>query len=122
MKYINKYKSQNYNSRNNSKIKLIIIHYTALENAPHAISYLCNKEKKVSSHYLISQNGIVYNLVDEKFRAWHAGEAFWQDKKDINKISVGIELDYSPYGKNNKFSLKMISSLKKLITLVKIIF
>ena len=119
MKYINKYKSQNYNSRNNSKIKLIIIHYTALENAPHAISYLCNKEKKVSSHYLISQNGIVYNLVDEKFRAWHAGEAFWQDNKDINKISVGIELDYSPYGKNNKFSLKMISSLKKLITKIK---
>ena len=115
MKYITKYKSPNYNSRKNSRIKLIIIHYTALKNTLDAVSYLCNKEKKVSSHYLISQNGTVYNLVKDKFRAWHAGQAFWQDNIDINSISIGIELDYNPTGKNNKFSLKMIYSLKKLI-------
>ncbi len=115
MKYITKYKSPNYNSRNKSKIKLIIIHYTALRNTKEAITYLCTKEKKVSAHYLISQNGLVYNLVNEKFRAWHAGQSFWQDIVDINSFSIGIELDYNPYGKNNKFSSKMISSLKKLI-------
>ena len=119
MKYITKFKSPNYNSRKNSKIKLIIIHYTALKNTEDAISYLCNKENKVSSHYLISQKGIIYNLVDDKFRAWHAGEAFWQDFIDINSISIGIELDYSPSGKNNKFSFKMINSLKKLILKLK---
>ena len=113
MKYVTKFRSPNYNSRKNSKIQLIIIHYTALKNIEDAISYLCNKEKKVSSHYLISQNGTIYNLVKDKFRAWHAGEAFWQDSTDINSISIGIELDYSPRGKNNKFSLKMINSLKK---------
>ena len=119
MKYITKYKSPNYNSRNNSEIKLIIIHYTALKNINEAISYLCMKEKKVSSHYIISQNGTIYNLVEDKFRAWHAGEAFWQDFTDINSISIGIELDYSPHGKNNKFSFKMINSLKKLILKLK---
>ena len=119
MKYITKYKSPNYNSRNNSEIKLIIIHYTALKNINEAISYLCMKEKKVSSHYIISQNGTIYNLVEDKFRAWHAGEAFWQDFTDINSISIGIELDYSPHGKNNKFSSKMINSLKKLILKLK---
>ena len=115
MKYITKYKSPNYNLRNNSKIQLIIIHYTALKNTLDAISYLCNKEKKVSSHYLISQNGTVYNLVKDKFRAWHAGQAFWQEIIDINSVSIGIELDFNPRGKNNKYSLKMINSLKKLI-------
>ena len=115
MKYITKYKSPNYNSRKNSKIKLIIIHYTALKNTLDAITYLCEKEKKVSSHYLISQNGTVYNLVKDKFRAWHAGQAFWQGIIDINSVSIGIELDYNPRGKNNKFSSKMIYSLKKLI-------
>ena len=115
MKYINKYKSPNYNSRKNSKIKLIIIHYTALKNTNEAISFLCNKEKKVSSHYLIGQNGSVYRLVNENNRAWHAGQSYWQDCYDINAISIGIELDYSPYGKNNKFSLRMLSSLKKII-------
>ena len=115
MKYITKYKSPNYNLRKNSKIQLIIIHYTALKNTLDAISYLCNKEKKVSSHYLISQNGTVYNLVKDKFRAWHAGQAYWQETIDINSVSIGIELDYNPRGKNNKYSLKMIYSLKKLI-------
>ena len=115
MKYITKYKSPNYNSRNNSKVQLIIIHYTALKNTIEAISYLCKKENKVSSHYLISQNGTVYNLVEDKYRAWHAGQAFWHEITDINSISIGIELDYNPNGKNNKFSIKMIYSLKKLI-------
>ena len=115
MKYITKYKSPNYNSRNNSKVQLIIIHYTALKNTLDAISYLCKKEKKVSSHYLISQNGTVYNLVEDKYRAWHAGQAFWNEITDINSISIGIELDYNPNGENNKFSVKMIYSLKKLI-------
>ncbi len=115
MKYITKYKSPNYNSRNNSKIQLIIIHYTALKNTLDAVSYLCKKEKKVSSHYLISQNGTVYNLVEDKFRAWHAGKAFWKEIIDINSISIGIELDYNPNGKNNIFSDQMIYSLKKLI-------
>ena len=115
MKYITKYKSPNYNLRNNSKIKLVIIHYTALQNSNEAISFLTKKENKVSSHYLISQDGEVYYLVNEKFRAWHAGQAFWQDYTDINSISIGIELDYSPHGMNNKYSFKMISSLKKLI-------
>ena len=115
MKYITKYRSPNYNSRNNSRVQLIIIHYTALKNTLEAISYLCKKEKKVSSHYLISQNGNVYNLVEDKYRAWHAGQAFWHEITDINSISIGIELDYNPKGKNNKFSFKMICSLKKLI-------
>ena len=119
MKYITKYKSPNYNSRNKSKIKLIIIHYTALKNTKEAITYLCTKKKKVSSHYLISQNGVIYNLVNEKFRAWHAGQSFWQDIVDINSFSIGIELDYNPNGENNKYSFKMISSLKKLIIKIK---
>ncbi len=119
MKYITKYKSPNYNSRKKSKIQFIIIHYTALRNTKEAITYLCTREKKVSAHYLISQNGVIYCLVDEKFRAWHAGQSYWQDIVDINSFSIGIELDYNPYGKNNKFSSKMISSLKKLILKIK---
>ena len=119
MKYITKYRSPNYNSRNNSKIKLIIIHYTALKDYKYAISYLCSKEKKVSAHYLISQDGLVYALVEDKFRAWHAGQAYWQGITDINSISIGIELDYNPYGKNNKFTYKMLSSLKILLLKIK---
>ena len=115
MKYISKYKSKNYNSRKGSKIELIIIHYTALSNTSEAILYLSKKKTKVSSHYLISQQGDIYCLVEDKFRAWHAGESYWQGFTDINSISIGIELDYNPFGKNNKFSSKMMLSLKQLL-------
>ena len=91
-----------------------------MKNTLDAISYLCKKENKVSSHYLISQTGNIYCLVEDKFRAWHAGQAFWQEDTDINSISIGIELDYNPRGKNNKFSSKMMYSLKKLILKLKI--
>ena len=118
MKFINIFKSPNYNKRNTSIIKFIIIHYTALENFKKAVSHLCNPNNRVSCHYLISQDGNVYNLVNEDKRAWHAGEARWSKYRDINSLSIGIELDYSNYKSNNKFSNKMISSLKLLINLL----
>ncbi len=120
MKYIKKYKSPNYNSRKNCKIKFIIIHYTALKNSDDAISFLCNPSKKVSSHYLITQKGQIYLLVDEKFRAWHAGLSKWENLSDINSHSIGIELDYSNYKSNNHFSKKLIIALKKLVNKIKI--
>ena len=95
MKYISKYKSPNYNSRKNSKIKVIVIHYTALKNTSEAISYLCKKENKVSAHYLISQNGDVYNLVNDTLRAWHAGQSSYEGLSDCNDFSIGIELEGS---------------------------
>ena len=51
MKFINKFKSPNFNNRINSKIKFIIIHYTALKNSKIAIQFLCDKKNKVSSHF-----------------------------------------------------------------------
>ena len=111
MKYITKYRSPNYNSRGNSKIKLIIIHYTALPNHQHAISHLCKKEKKVSAHYLISQDGIVYTLVNDKFRAWHAGQAYWQGIIDINSVSIGIELEGTD---NSEFTDQQYNCLMKI--------
>ena len=56
MKFINKYKSKNFNKRKTKQIIFIIIHYTALKRCNDAIEYLCNSKNKVSSHYLITQN------------------------------------------------------------------
>ena len=120
MKLITKFKSSNFNKRHKSKISLIIIHYTSLINERVAIDHLCNPKNKVSSHYLVSQKGLIYSLVDDKHRAWHAGISEWNDYKDINSISIGIELDFSYDFKNNKFTKEMIFSLKKLINELKI--
>ncbi len=115
MKFINKFKSPNFNNRIYSKIKFIIIHYTALKNSKTAIQFLCDEKNKVSSHFLISQNGSIYSLVDIKKRAWHAGNSAWMNYRNINSYSIGIELDFSYEFKNNSYNYKMIASLKKLL-------
>ena len=119
MKLIHKYKSPNFNKRKKDKILFIIIHYTALKNYEEAITYLCNPKNKVSSHYLISQKGKIFNLVDEKKRAWHAGISFWNGHRDLNSLSIGIELDFSENKINNHYSKHMISSLIVLLKKLK---
>lgn len=115
MKLIHKFKSPNFNERKSQKIYFIIIHYTSLKSISESIEHLCSKKNKVSSHYLISKSGQIYNLVSEKKRAWHAGQSFWNSIVDINSYSIGIELDYSPFDKNNKFNKNLINSLIELL-------
>lgn len=117
MKFIEKYKSPNFNNRKKlAIIKYIILHYTAMDNYLEAIEHLCNKSNKVSSHFLINKNGKIFYLVDLKFRAWHAGKSSWQGTCDINSESIGIELDNSGHFNNfEKFNEKQINVLGKLL-------
>ena len=124
MKLIHNFKSPNFNDRKSKNIEIVVIHYTALNSISSSLKYLCSKKNKVSSHYLISKSGKIYSLVSEKKRAWHAGKSYWRGNTDINSISIGIELDYSPSDTNNKFSIELNSSLifllKKLLKKYKI--
>ena len=119
MKLIHKFKSLNYDKRKNKQISFLIIHYTALSSIEESIKHLCDKKNKVSCHYIISQSGNIYNLVNEKYRAWHAGQSAWLLDKDLNSSSIGIELDFSPNHKNNKFSKLLIESLILLLKYLK---
>ena len=101
--------------RNLSKIKFIIFHYTGMKREKDAINRLTNYKSKVSSHYLIRNNGEVITLVPDLYIAWHAGISSWKNFKSINKYSIGIEI--SNPGHNNKykkFSKKQINSVFKL--------
>ena len=73
--------------------RYIVLHYTAMTSASAALERLCDPVHEVSAHYLISQQGEVYPLVDEDRRAWHAGAGAWAGQHDMNSHSIGIELD-----------------------------
>jgi N-acetylmuramoyl-L-alanine amidase len=47
---------------------------------------------RVSSHYLVYEDGRIFQLVDESKRAWHAGRGFWDGETDMNSASIGIEI------------------------------
>lgn len=72
---------------------LVVIHYTAMQNAQSALARLCDASAEVSAHYLITGGGEVIQMVEETARAWHAGVSAWQGQDDINSRSIGIELD-----------------------------
>ena len=71
---------------------MIILHYTGMGTADSALSWLCNEESQVSSHYFVFEDGRIMQLVPESQRAWHAGKSVWDGADDINSRSVGIEI------------------------------
>ena len=101
--------------RKNSQIKFIIFHYTGMKNETVAIRRLTNSKSKVSSHFLIRNNGKIITLVPELYVSWHAGISSWQNYKSINKHSIGIEISNPGHSYNyKKFSKKQIHSILKL--------
>ncbi len=118
MKFITSYKSFNYDSRaNDSDIRFIILHYTAMRSIEETINLLCSSQSKVSAHFLISKEGKIYQLVNEQNRAWHAGESSWKNITDINSNSLGIELENTGYLEDfEDYTEQQISSLMELIT------
>ena len=83
--------SPNFDERS-SPVSMIVLHYTGMQDAASAIQRLCDPEAKVSSHYLVTEEGKVLRLVDEGKRAWHAGRSHWRGITDVNSASVGIEI------------------------------
>lgn len=73
-------------------ITMIVLHYTGMESAQAALDRLRDPEAKVSSHYLVDEDGAVHELVPEDKRAWHAGKSHWREWDDINSASIGIEI------------------------------
>ena len=75
-----------------TSVSILLLHYTGMSTGAAALERLCDPSAEVSSHYLIEEDGRVFQLVDEKDRAWHAGVSSWAGETDINSCSIGIEI------------------------------
>jgi N-acetylmuramoyl-L-alanine amidase len=71
---------------------ILLLHYTGMTSTAAAIERLCDPAAKVSSHYVVNEDGNVLQLVPEARRAWHAGLSSWNGVSDINSRSIGIEI------------------------------
>jgi N-acetylmuramoyl-L-alanine amidase len=76
---------------------MLILHYTGMIGAERAVDWLCRPESKVSCHYLIDDHGHIVQMVDERLRAWHAGQSSWHGDTDTNSCSIGIEIHNPGY-------------------------
>jgi N-acetylmuramoyl-L-alanine amidase len=89
--------SPNYDLR---RPQYVILHHTTNTSAAQALATLTDPARMVSAHYLVGRDGTIYQLVDERNRAWHAGTSRWGSDEDVNSSSIGIELDndgFEPY-------------------------
>ncbi|MFZ6011276.1 MAG: N-acetylmuramoyl-L-alanine amidase [Bacteroidota bacterium] len=71
----------------------IVIHYTAGRDAETSAKYLADPKVEASAHLVIGRDGTIFQLASFKHITWHAGVSHYQDRKGLNKYSIGIELD-----------------------------
>jgi N-acetylmuramoyl-L-alanine amidase len=81
-----------------AKPRILVMHYTGMASAERACSWLCTPISKVSCHYLVDEDGSIVQMVDEEFRAWHAGISVWKGEADVNSHSIGIEIQNPGHG------------------------
>ena len=84
--------SPNYGDRRSGPTDILLLHYTGMPDADQALDWLCDPQSGVSCHYFVYEDGRIIQLVDEKHRAWHAGDSSWSGESDINSRSIGIEI------------------------------
>jgi len=73
-------------------IDTLILHYTGMRTARDAIDRLRDPIARVSSHYVVDEDGAIFRLVPEERRAFHAGVSHWRGHSELNGRSVGIEI------------------------------
>ena len=103
--------SPNFDAR---KPVAIVIHATEQHSAEESLRTLrtANRGGPVSAHYLIGDDGRLYQLVADGARAWHAGAGRWGALVDLNSTSIGIELDNA---RGEPYSEAQIATLLRLL-------
>ena len=74
------------------RIDMLVLHYTGMQSAEAALDRLCEPAARVSAHYVVEEDGAVCGLVPEARRAFHAGLSCWQGERDLNFVSIGVEI------------------------------
>ncbi|WP_372491059.1 N-acetylmuramoyl-L-alanine amidase [Falsiroseomonas oryziterrae] len=85
--------SPNHDARpDGTTVDMLILHYTGMRSGAEAVARLRDPVARVSSHYVVEEDGTVFRLVPEDRRAWHAGVSHWRGHELLNGRSIGIEI------------------------------
>lgn len=96
------------------KPNYVMIHHTAQQSTQQTIRTFHNEKVGVSSHYVIGRDGKVVQMVNDYYRAHHAGAGKWGNDTDLNSSSIGIELDNN--GLTDPWPYVQIDALIQLLT------
>lgn len=72
---------------------LVVFHYSSGSSPESIVRYLTDDKVNASAHLLITRTGKIFQMVDFNTQAWHAGVSSFMGRSDVNKFSIGIELE-----------------------------
>lgn len=119
---VKKLVSWGFSQSEDRSVDAIILHssYNALEGDKYDVNAIIEiyKTYEVSPHYIIDREGKIYQLVEEKNIAYHAGVSRLPDgETNVNSVSIGIEMINDD--KSDKYTDKQYDAVNKLITDIK---
>lgn len=104
--------SPNFDARPRA-VDLVVLHYTGMQDEETALARLTDPAPvagrypgpwqprdadpaaplaRVSSHYVVAEDGRLWRLVNEDARAWHAGSSWWDGESAVNDRAIGVEI------------------------------
>lgn len=102
--------SPNCSSRDGAPVDAVVLHHISLPpgefGGPNVVAFFQNRLDpeahpffreiaglQVSAHFFVDRLGKMVQLVDTDLKAWHAGASSLGAQPDVNRFSVGIELE-----------------------------
>ncbi len=99
------------------KPNFVMIHHTAQDSLSQTLRTFTLPRTGTSSHYVVSRDGKVVQMVNDYLRAHHAGAGRWGNVTDMNSSSIGIEMDNN--GRTDIWTEAQINSLCALLATLK---
>ncbi len=95
-------------------VDMLVLHYTELP-LDESLTILSDpgRAQRVSSHYVLAEDGSAYRLVPEDRVAWHAGRSHWRGRDALNATSIGIEI-VNLHGDRHDYPDRQIAALIQL--------
>lgn len=100
------------------KPNYVVIHHTAQDSLGQTVKTFHSAKAAVSAHYVVGRTGKVVQMVNDYYRAHHAGTGKWGNDTDLNSSSIGIELDNN--GTTDPWTDAQINALLELLNYLKV--
>lgn len=77
--------------KDNERVERLFMHDMSAHDAP-ILKNIMKQSGRVSAHFYIKRSGERIQFVPVNYCAWHAGVSTYQQEKNCNNFSLGIEL------------------------------
>jgi len=90
---------KNYVKEETKKTQIVLHHTVSGDGIEGDIAWWNKQTERIATHYIIDRQGVVHQLFDDTYWAYHLGTSRDHFKKfglkynNLNKTSIGIELD-----------------------------